>query len=161
MEETTQLTAREAKTLALRNKAIDHILNEPELSQEEIATKLGIGRTTLYNIINEENTQSLLRRQLHELETSILEDIKILQEDTKNPQNRRYASKLKLELYKQINDKVRKTRTEQLNLNVNLDLNKLQQTQQLFDEAMATLPHTTRQQFWQTVQQLKQQKGIQ
>ena len=162
--EQQDITLREAKNIATINNAVELITLYPSLSNENLAQRLEISIPTLYTIIKGEHAQELLRRELYHRKQQLDTRLETLWNPTDgkpNPANQRLAIKIQADIVKALADKIYPTKTETLNLNVNLDLNKLQQTQQLFDEALAMLPPTTRQQFRQNIQQLKQQHQTQ
>jgi len=160
MEQTTELSTVELKNRALTNNAVELITTNPHLSNQQIAESLGIGRTTLWNLLKGEYAQELLRRELHEAETGVWQSIYNLENTTPpNPSNTRFAAKLRYDIAKNIADKVRPTKTETLNVNINIDLDKLQQFQQDIYQAVNTLPPTMRTQLWQAYNNITQQRN--
>jgi len=155
MEQNIEIGTREAKNTALVNQAVELITTMPGLSNEKIAQELNISRTHLANVMKGEYAQEYLKRELNERKTRIDTWIQELY-NTKpqNPSNQRFALKIEADLARALADKIYPTKTETLNLNVNIDLNKLQQFQQDIYQTLNNLPPHIRTQFWETYNQI-------
>ena len=156
-QETQELTVTELKNRALLNQAIDHMTQHPSWTNQQIADELQISRTTLWNLLKEQPAQELMQRQLHEQETTLHKWIQDLY-DTGSPTSQRAAAKLLLDTTTKLADKLRPTKTQNVNLNATIDLTELQQFKQQIYETINRLPPTTRTQFWNTWKQVKKQQ---
>ena len=155
-QETSELTTTEIKNHALINQAIDHMTQHPSWTNQQIAEELQISRTTLWNLLKDEQAQELMRRQLHEQETKLHKWIQDLY-NTGSPTSQRTAAKLLLDTTTKLADKLRPTKTQNLNVTATIDLTELQQFKQEIYETINRLPPTTRTQIWNTWKQVKQE----
>ena len=156
----TKITASETKNTALIIQAIDLMTTYPGWSDEQIATELGISRTTLWNLSKGEQAQELMRRKLHEMETTLHTWIHELWNPTdgkRSPTNQRAAAKLYLEMAAKLADKTRPTLTQSANININIDTQQRQQNEQILTETLNRLPLEHNKLFWHTYNQVKKE----
>jgi len=157
-QENTELTTRETKNKALTNQAVELITSAPNLSNQQIANQLGVSRTHLSNLMKNEYAQELLRRELHERKETIDTWInELYNTEPKNPSNQRFAAKLQTDIIKALSDKLYPTKTENTNINIDINLTKLQQTHLHHQEAIARLPPHMRQQYQTNLNQIRRE----
>ena len=144
------------KKYALTQKAVNLFIQQPDWSNERIAEELGISRTTLWNLAKGHDAQQLMQRELHEMETELNHWIQELHESN-SPTSQREAAKLKLALAAKLADKLRPTKTEAINLNIDINLNELQTYKQLHQEALSRLPPHMRETYSNNIKQIKQE----
>lgn len=119
----------------------------------DIAKQLGIGRTQLYATLQQHGTQQLMKAELIEMETHLQTLLKTL-EESPSPQDKRTAAVELGKMQRHYRDKIMPHLTTNLNIDITLDLNKLQTELQHHNETLRNLPPTTRQQYWNTYNQL-------
>ena len=151
----TGITTADIKTQALTTQAIDLLITHPSWSNQQIADELGISRTTLWNLLKDQNAQEIMRRELNEVETTLHRWIHELY-NSPSPANQRTAAQLLRDIASKLSDKLRPnlTQTQNINLDITLDLNHLHQELQRHNTTLRNLPPTTRQQYWDTYNQL-------
>jgi AcrR family transcriptional regulator len=154
----TGITPADAKTQALTTQAIDMVITHPSWTNQQIADELGISRTTLWNLLRGPDAQEIMRRELNEVETTLHQWIHELY-SSPSPANKRTATQLLRDIAAKLADKTRPslTQTQNINLDITLDLNKLHQELQRHNETLRNLPPTTRQQYWDTYNKLHPQ----
>ena len=123
----------------------------------EIAKTMGKSRTWVYQIMQEQGTQEIIKAEAAEQKTQL---IKLLQEleNSPSPQDRRTAAVEKGKMVRHMEDKTTPTLSQNTNLNITLDLNKLQQEITLHNETIRRLPPTIRDQYWKTYNNLQNQQ---
>lgn len=150
----------DAKRTALANKAAELITSSPHLSNQQIADALQISRPTLDKIVTREYTQKLLKRELAEHEATINKWInELYHTKPDNPTNKRAATKYRIDVAKNIADKIRPTRTENINVNINQDTEQLRAYKKLNQELMRRLPTKTYKLTQRILNQIRQEWG--
>ena len=161
MMDETELNTREIKNTSLINQAVDLITLMPSLTNEQIATQLGVSRTHLYNILKGEYAQELLKRELNERKTRIDTWIQELYTGLPiNPANQRFALKIEADLARALADKIYPNKTETTNINLNIDIQQIQETNEILKEAVARLPPTIKQHILDNITQIKKEWRI-
>ena len=134
----------------------------PDLSNQKLSEELGISRTHLANIMKGEYAQEILRRELHERKERVDTRLEELYNETPpNPSNRRFAVKIEADIMKALADKLQPNITRTENININIDIDKLQEEQQILNEAISRLPPTTRQQLYDNITDIRREWRIQ
>ena len=119
----------------------------------EIAKQIGLGRTQLYAVMNQQGVRELMRAELTELETSLQTLLKQL-ETSPSPQDKRTAAQELGKMVRHTKDKIIPHLTTNLNIDITLDLNRLHQELNQHNETIRNLPPTIRQIYWDTYNQL-------
>jgi len=158
-EENTLLTTAETKNTALTKQAVKLMTTFPSWTNQQIANELEISRTTLWNLTKGPEAQELMRRELNEIETTLHTWIQELHQST-NPTNIRTAAKLQMDIATKLADKLRPTLTQTQTTNINIDLTKHIQQQQIQNEIISRMPPTMRNLYWQLDTQIRQEWNI-
>lgn len=122
----------------------------------QIAENLTISRPQLYSIIDRNEVQELMYRELMELDTEQKQIINKLL-NSESPVNQRTGAKLNEKRIKRIQDKVQPTLFQTKNLTITADLKNLQQQTRIHNQTIQQLPPKCRKQYWKTYQQIEQQ----
>jgi len=147
------LTGTELKN-QVRAKQIVDLLTQGH-TFTEIAKQLKMGRTQLYAIMNQQGVQQLMRAELTELETNLQTLLKQL-EESPSPQDKRTAAQELGKMVRHTKDKILPHLTTNLNIDITLDLNKLQQELNRHNQTLRNLPPTIREAYWNTYNNLPQ-----
>jgi len=119
----------------------------------DIAKHFGKSRTWVYQIMQQQGTQDLMKAEGAELKTHLLELLTQL-EESPSPQDKRTAAVELGKMQRHIEDKTTPTLSQTTNLNITLDLNKLQTELHQHNETLRNLPPTIRQAYWDTYNKL-------
>ena len=146
------LTGTELKN-QVRAKQIVDLLTQGH-TFTEIAKQLKMGRTQLYAIMNQQGVQQLMRAELTELETNLQTLLKQL-EESPSPQDKRTAAVEIGKMVRHTKDKILPHLTTNLNIDITLDLNRLQQELNRHNQTLRNLPPTIRETYWNTYNNLQ------
>ena len=149
------LTGTELKN-QIRAKQIIDLLTQG-YTFTEIAKQIGLGRTQLYAVMNQTGVQQLMRAELNELETHLQNLLQTL-EESPSPQDKRTAAQELGKMVRHTKDKIIPHLTTNLNIDITLDLNRLQQEINQHNQTLRNLPPTIREQYWNTYNQLHPQQ---
>ena len=121
----------------------------------DIAKTMGKSRTWVYQITQDQGTQEIIKAETAELKTQLINLIQEL-EKSPSPQDRRTAAVEKGKMVRHMEDKTTPTLSQNTNLNITLDYNKLQQEISRHNETLRNLPPDIRKIYWDTYNNLPQ-----
>lgn len=145
------LTGMELKN-QLRAKQILDLLAQGH-TFTEVAKELKLGRTQLYTIMQRSDVRQLMTAEVTEITTKLQKTLDTLLESP-SPQDKRTAITEIGKLQRHMTDKIMPHLTTNLNIDITLDLNKLHQELERHNQTLRNLPPPTRQQYWNTYNNL-------
>ena len=153
------LSPTEASHISLKNKVRAKRIAQGLIDGKtytQIAKDLDVSRNTLYAIMDKQEVQELMTREVRELETTLQRWIKELH-DSESATNQRQAVIELGKIVKHVQDKVYPSLFRTETINVNVDLERLQTIQHVITETLNRLPPSIRTQFWTTYNQVSQE----
>jgi len=158
MESITEPTAEPQETspekALLTKRIITGLLDGKPKST--IAKELGITRQTVYNYLKDSDTRDILLAELEGIKAQHLEKLNEMA-DSEDPVLVRAAIQERGKLLLKLIDKTNPNLNQNQNINLNINIDLLEQFKQQTIETLNRLPPTTRQQFWNTYNQIQQE----
>ena len=158
METIEEPSPKTLKTLA-RSRIISEGLTEKK-TWTEISRDLGISRQHLYAELRENpELKNLVIAEITELETQLQDWINQNMYGN-NPSNQRTAAQELGKMIRHAKDKAYPTIFRNENININIDIQQIQETNEILKEAVARLPPTIKQHILDNITQIKKEWRI-
>lgn len=156
IENSEQLTTKQIKNQVRAQKIIEGLRENKTYTQ--IAEELDISRPTLYSLLDQPEAQKLMLREIREHETLLIDSIHKMLE-SESPTDRRTAQRDLKDYVKFIMDKGYPSllQKQTVNLNVEVDLERIQRNQKILEETLDRLPLDHVNLFWEIFNQVKKE----
>ena len=121
----------------------------------QIAKDIGLSRPALYAIMDKQEVQELMTREIKELETTLQNWIQELHL-SKSPADRRHAISELGKMTRHVQDKLYPSLFRTETKNINIDLTKHLQREHIHSEIISRMPPTMRNLYWELDETIRQ-----